>query len=71
MGRLKLDIKPVTLKDSLEGTSSSEGTRLLFNFHLDLAEDKTAQVSKFLGHWTEAYATALSYVREIETAWNR
>ena len=30
LGRIKLDIKPVTFKDS------SQGTRLLFNFHLDL-----------------------------------
>ncbi len=73
MGRLKLDIKPVTLQKSLGKTEPgvSEGTRLLFNFHLDLTDNKPAQVLKFLNHWGEAYNTALSYVRDIETAWNR
>jgi hypothetical protein len=64
LGRLKLDIKPVSFKDS------SQGARLLFNFHLDLAGDKINQVAEFLDHWTEAYDTTRAYATELETAWN-
>jgi hypothetical protein len=64
LGRLKLDIKPVTLKDS------SPGARLLFNFHRDLAGDKITQVAQFLDHWTEAYQTSLLYSTELEAAWS-
>jgi hypothetical protein len=64
LGRLKLDIKPVDLKDS------SQGARLLFNFHLDLTDDKINQVAKFLDHWTEAYETSRAYATELETAWS-
>lgn len=64
LGRLKLDIKPVTLKDS------SQGARLLFNFHLDLADDKITQVAKFLDYWTEAYDTARAYATELEKTWS-
>lgn len=63
-GRLKLDIKPVSYKDS------SKGSRLLFNFHLDLGEDKIDQISKFLTLWPDAYKTSLLYANELEAAWS-
>jgi hypothetical protein len=63
LGRLKFDMKPITYTDT------SEGMRLLFNFHHDLTEDKQNQISKFLDLWQEAYRMALKYASELEETW--
>ena len=66
LGRLKLDIKPVVLKDG------SSTIRMVFNFHLDLSgEDKIAQIKKFLSCWATAFKTSCTLRETLGQGWSK
>ncbi|MDO8547557.1 MAG: hypothetical protein Q7R68_09395 [Nitrospirales bacterium] len=66
IGRLKLDIKPVTLLDQ------SQALQLAFNFHLDLKEeDKAKQIVRFLGKWNAAYKMAKDLANILGKGWSK
>ena len=66
MGRLKLDIKPVTLVDATKSLQAA------FNFHLDLtADEPVKQIHEFLALWDGAYTQAKEMVRELGKGWSQ
>ena len=66
MGRLKLDIKPVTL---VEGEKSLQAA---FNFHLDIKVDEPVkQIHDFLALWNPAYTLAKEMVTELGKGWSK
>ena len=65
IGRLKLDIKPVTL------SQGSQAIQLAFNFHLDVqGEERAQQISSFLNNWNLAYAEASKLVKSLGKGWS-
>jgi hypothetical protein len=66
MGRLKLDIKPVSL------VGGQQALQAVFNFHLDLTgEDKVRQIQKFLDIWKMAHDQADEMVTELGRGWSQ
>lgn len=66
MGRLKLDIKPVTLVDATKSLQAA------FNYHLDLTVDEPVkQIHDFLALWDVAYTQANEMVTELGKGWSQ
>ncbi len=64
--RLKLDIKPVTLKDN------EPALQMTFNFHLDLeGEDKDKSVCAFLENWDEACELSEKLSNRLGKGWSK
>ena len=64
--RLKLDIKPVTLK------GKGEALQMTFNYHLDLeGEDKDKSVSSFLENWDAACELSEKLSNLLGKGWSK
>lgn len=64
--RLKLDIKPVTLK------GKEEALQMTFNYHLDLeGEDKDKRVCAFLENWDEACELSEKLSNLLGKGWSK
>ncbi len=70
MGRLRLNIAPVTLPFSKE-TTPIEGLQLTFNFNHDLTEQNRAgEIFNFLGYWSSAHKMAQEMVADVGKGWS-
>lgn len=66
MGRLMVDIKPVTLVDGKKSLQTA------FNFHLDLTVNETVkQIHEFLALWDVAHTQAKEMVNELGKGWSQ
>ena len=70
MGRLRLDIKPVSATPPPSG-EQKEGLHLTFNFTLDLKEGgKDLQILRFFDQWDAAHAIASEMTTEMGLGWS-